>query len=101
MKLDSKLEFGFILKEVAKDLELVKEHEFHETRKWRFDYAVPEKKVAFEYEGRGKGHLTWQHYSKDCEKYSWAAILGWKVIRVTAMMVQDGRAGDLIRRALE
>ena len=72
----------------------------HRTRDWRFDFAIPELQLAVEYEGRGKGHLSWTHYAKDCEKYTWAAILGWVVVRITASMIQDGRAGPLIRTAI-
>ena len=77
------------------------EVKFHVKREWAFDFAIPHLWLAFEYEGRGKGHLTWKHYAKDCEKYTWAAILGWTVVRITPNMVQDGRAGPLIRTAID
>jgi len=41
---------------------------------------------------RGKG------YEKDCEKYAEALIAGWRVLRVTSGMVEDGRAIDLLKR---
>ncbi len=76
---------------------------FHPTRRWRFDFAWIGPKVALEVEGghwvRGR-HVQAQGYEKDCIKYSEAAILGWKVIRVTTDMVKDGRALALIERAL-
>lgn len=79
------------------------EYRFHLTRRWRFDFAWPEQKIALEFEGG-----TWSHgrhtrgkgYEGDCEKYSEAAILGWKVIRVTAAMIRDGRAMRLLKSAL-
>lgn len=77
---------------------------FHETRRWLFDFAWPDLLVAMEYEGMFGGrsrHLSFKGYTADCIKYSEAAILGWKVIRVTAPMVRDGTALDLISRALE
>lgn len=80
---------------------LLDEYQFDPHRKWRFDYAIPHLKLGFEYEGFGKGHLNWKSYSKDCEKYSTAAIAGWCVIRITALMIQDGRAGKLIRNAID
>lgn len=64
----------------------VTEHRFHPTRKWRFDYAWVEQKVALEVEGAvwtGGRHTRGSGYVKDLEKYSEAAILGWCVIRVT------------------
>lgn len=67
-------------------IEVVKEHRFHPERKWRFDFAVPEKKIAIEYEGLNSersGHTTLTGYTKDTEKYNAAQALGWKVIRFT------------------
>ena len=32
-------------------IEVVKEYLFHPTRKWRFDYAIPDHKIALEVEG--------------------------------------------------
>lgn len=82
----------------------IREHKFHPTRRWRFDFAFVELKLAVEVEGGtmgGKGrHSRGTGYEKDCEKYAEAALLGWFVIRVTTRMVQDGRAIALIERAL-
>jgi len=64
------------------------EHRFHPKRKWRFDIALPEHKIAIEYEGvfRGKSrHTTPIGYTKDTEKYNQAAMLGWKILRYTAL----------------
>lgn len=82
------------------------EHRFHGVRRWAFDIAWPALKVAAEREGgtwmRGGGrHSRGAGYSKDCEKYSEAAILGWRVIRFTVDMEASGLAVDLIRRAIE
>jgi hypothetical protein len=82
----------------------VAEHRFHGTRRWRFDYAWPERRIAVEYEGifaSKSRHTTATGYSNDAEKYSTAAVLGWCVIRVTAPMIRDGRAADLIELAHE
>jgi hypothetical protein len=69
-------------------LTLEMEYRFCE-RGWRFDYAWPAIKVALEYEGgifqQNSGHNTAKHYTKDTEKYNRATVLGWKVIRVTAL----------------
>ena len=77
---------------------------FHPTRRWRFDYAWPHKMIAFEIEGgvyKGGRHTSIKGYESDCIKYSEAAILGWKVIRATTGMCKDGRAFDLLDRALQ
>lgn len=79
------------------------EFKFHPSRKWRFDWAWKDKKVAFEYEGgifTNGAHTRGAHYDSDCEKYSTAAILGWTVIRATPVMWRDGRALQLLRMAL-
>jgi very-short-patch-repair endonuclease len=73
----------------SKGLELVAEYQFDEIRKWRFDFCFPAVKVALEYEGgifmAKSGHNTAKHFTKDSDKYNRAAVLGWRVIRVTAM----------------
>jgi hypothetical protein len=62
---------------------------FDPQRKWRFDFCFPAVKIAVEYEGGifmdNSGHNTAKHYTKDTEKYNRAAVLGWRVIRVTAL----------------
>lgn len=66
--------------------QVVKEHVFHPERKWRFDFALPDKKIGIEYEGLNSeksGHTTLAGYTKDTEKYNAAQELDWKVIRFT------------------
>jgi len=80
------------------------EFRFHPTRMWRFDFCLPELKVACEFEGGvfvTGGHTRGDHYSSDCEKYAEAAILGYLVVRVTAPMIRGGLAFDLIERAVK
>lgn len=81
------------------------EYKFHDTRHWRFDYAIPSKRIAFEYEGiYGKGksrHTTVKGYRNDCEKYNEAALYGWTVLRFTNDMLKDGTAIDAIERVLD
>ena len=52
------------------------EYKFHKTRRWRFDYCVPDQKIAFEYEGgifvKGR-HTRAVGYTNDCDKYNAAA----------------------------
>lgn len=68
------------------DVEVVKEHVFHWTRKWRFDYAMPELKIAIEIDGGlweyGR-HNRPQGYIDDMEKLNTAASMGWLVLRFT------------------
>lgn len=62
----------------------VAELHFHAARRWRFDYAWPEHRIALEVEGgvwsRGR-HTTPAGFLADMEKYNAAAVLGWRVLR--------------------
>lgn len=64
--------------------ECVKELRFCEDRRWRFDYALPDFKVALEVEGgifvHGR-HTRPEGFYRDMEKYNTAATLGWVVVR--------------------
>lgn len=81
----------------------VKEHRFHSVRRWCFDYAWPEYRVALEVEGgiwtKGR-HTRGKGFANDIEKYDEAVILGWRVLRITRDNFNKGRAGQLIERAL-
>ena len=66
--------------------ELIPEHKFHPTRKWRFDWVLFDYKIAIEIEGgiwNNGAHVRGKHYLSDMEKYNQAQILGWKVLRYT------------------
>lgn len=68
------------------NLPFVKEFKFLTDRKFRFDYALPHRKIAIEYEGINSGrsrHTSVTGYSKDTEKYNLATIHGWRVLRYT------------------
>jgi len=101
----SKLETLFDFQMRAAKIEPgIAEYRFHEKRLWRFDYAWPEQRLALEIEGavwtngrhnRGKG------FTDDCEKYSEAAILGWRIIRATGNQVEAGTALKWVERALD
>ncbi len=60
------------------------EYRFHPKRRWRFDLAIPECKIAIEIEGgswvQGR-HTRAKGYQGDMEKYNQAQLLGWKVFR--------------------
>lgn len=80
----------------------VAEHRFAPPRRWRFDFAWPDDRIAVELEGvvwRGKGrHQTAKGYAADCEKYNRAALLGWIVLRFTQS--QHGEIAGAVREAL-
>jgi very-short-patch-repair endonuclease len=72
-----------------------REHKFHPVRRWKFDFAFPEKMLAVEVEGgtwnMGR-HTRGSGYVKDLEKYNAATILGWRVLRYSTEMVISGIA---------
>jgi len=71
-----------------------REFKFHPTRAWRLDFAWPAAKMAVEidggvHEGPGRGrHMRQGGYEKDAEKMANAALMGWRVIRLTPSMIQ-------------
>lgn len=75
--------FMALLKEARVPAPVV-EHKFCDSRRWRFDFAWPERMVAVECEGGvwnyGR-HNRPAGFIRDCEKYSMAAELGWRVLR--------------------
>jgi hypothetical protein len=81
----------------------IREHRFAPPRRWRFDYAWPAHRIALEVEGgiwTGGRHVRGRGYEADCEKYSEAALRGWRVLRVTPAMLNDGRALAILERAM-
>ncbi len=79
----------------------VKEHKFHSVRKWRFDLAWIEQKLAVEVEGGiwtyGR-HNRAASFIKDMEKYNEACLLGWNLLRFTTDMVKNGEAVNMLVR---
>lgn len=68
------------------------QYRFDPVRLWRFDFAWPERKIAFEMEGAiwmkgGGGHSHPLGIEKDIEKYNAAALQGWCVVRITDKML--------------
>jgi len=68
------------------------ELQFAKPRKFRFDFAFPEMKLAIEYEGmfsEKSGHTSIAGYSDNCQKYNLALKLGWRVLRYTALNYKE------------
>lgn len=90
-----------------------REYRFHRTRRWRFDFAWPDKKIAVEVEGitrYGKNangsirlgrHQTAKGFKGDCEKYNAAIFEGWRVLRYPQDVVVSGEAILQIKSVLE
>lgn len=82
-------------------------------RRWRADFKVWDprafwiraeatKYILVEVQGIGPQgrHGSWGHHESDCEKFSTAAALGWRVLPVTGKQVRSGLALRLIEAAL-
>lgn len=78
---------------------VIAEYKFHPRRRWRFDYALPEHKIAIEVEGgvwtRGR-HITPKGFLNDMEKYNTAASMGWIVLRITPQMKYEPETLQLV-----
>lgn len=107
-----------------------REKRFHSKRKWQFDFAFPEKKLAVEIEGGLRGnpvkchkcgatvkkklksgkwivvttggrHNSPEGFKKDCEKYNTAALLGWRVLRIPRDEMHHNKTIRLIKETFE
>ena len=87
-----------------------REYRFHPERKWRADFMVGQD-MAWPVRGRylieieGGAYVQGRHtrgasFERDCEKYAAAAILGYRLIRVTPRQVESGQALSWIRQAV-
>lgn len=84
-------------------VECVKEYRFHDKRKWRFDYAIPEHKIAIEVEGgvwTGGRHTSPQGFLGDMEKYNTATVMGWRVLRTTPDKLLTNETLAMIRKSM-
>ena len=82
-----------------------REHMFAKSikRRWRFDLAWPELKLAAEIDGgtwvQGR-HTRGTGYRGDCEKLNAAVELGWQVLHFDTTMIRDGSALAFLERLL-
>lgn len=105
----SKLESLFALQLRGAGMRYSVEHEFARSlgRKWRADFVVSvvgihAGGVLVEVQGTGPQgrHGSYGHHDSDCEKFSTAAALGWRVLPLSARMVKDGTGLVLVEAAL-
>jgi hypothetical protein len=80
------------------------QYRFLPPRRFRFDVAYPDLKLAVELNGatwvQGR-HTRGQGAASDAEKLSLAAIHGWCVLVAVAEHVRDGRAVKWLEEALQ
>ncbi|MCD8312685.1 MAG: endonuclease domain-containing protein [Bacteroidales bacterium] len=83
---------------------VVKEYRFHPKRMWRFDYAIPEYRVAIEIDGgvwtQGR-HTRPKGYLGDLDKFNAAASMGWVVLKFTPANQYSGETMRLIRETVD
>lgn len=83
------------------------EFQFHDVRKWRFDFAYPILKIAIEYngifggEGEDASHKAVAGLLRDMEKFTEASLLGWTLIIINAKTVQSGQAVTWLETAIK
>ena len=73
-------------------------------RRWRFDRAWVNLKIAVELEGgiwSGGRHTRGKGYESDCEKYNTAASMGWIVIRLTSNMLKNSTNLEPLIKCIE
>lgn len=101
---ESPLERTFAFQLMAAKLpEPVRELRFAPPRRWRFDFAWPDRMVAVEVEGgtwNGGRHVRPAGFAADCQKHNTAARLGWVVLRFTGDMIESGEALQWIEEML-
>jgi very-short-patch-repair endonuclease len=81
-----------------------REFKFLQDRRFRFDFAWEEKKMAVEIEGglwSGGRHTRGKGYLKDMEKYNLAVAKGWRVLRFSPDQISKEETYLLIKECLE
>jgi len=81
--------------------EPARELKFCPGRRFRFDFAYPEKMLAIEVQGQTwhKGaHSSGTGLERDYEKMNLAQSLGWRVYQFSSNMVESGEAVRMIER---
>ena len=79
------------------------QYRFDPIRRWRFDFAWPDHRLAVEIDGgvyTGGRHVRGSGYTRDCEKLNAAVLAGWRVLRFVSHQVKTGEAIETVRLAL-
>lgn len=77
------------------------EYKFHPTRRWKFDFAWVERKIAIEINGgswvSGR-HNNAVSLELDYEKLNEAQMMGWQVFQLTGNMLKRGDLEEMLLR---
>lgn len=88
----------------AHGVEPVAEYRFASPRKWRFDFAWPDAKVALEVQGglfTGGRHSRGPALMKEHEKLNAAARDGWRILYTIPQNVCMMETIELVKAAIE
>ena len=81
-----------------------REYKAIEGRRFRWDFAIPERRVLIEIQGStwvaNTGHTSGRGVRRDCEKLNLATEAGWRVLHFTGDMVRDGEALATVERII-
>ena len=81
-----------------------REFRFQDNRKWRFDFAWPDEKIAAEVNGgtwiQGR-HNRGSSIKAEYDKLNAAVLGGWRVLLFTAEHIKTGEALNVIEEALK
>ena len=83
---------------------VVAEHKFHDTRKWRLDFAIVGLKIGIEIEGgvwTNGAHTRGKGFVDDMEKYNAAATLGWVILRFTPQDLNKITTFETVKKVVE
>jgi len=83
--------------DIARALRILKidcelEYRFIKDRRFRFDLAIPQHKIAVEFEGgvyRDSRHTRPLGYIQDTKKYNLATMHGWQLLRYTTEITAE------------
>lgn len=100
---ESALTLALAAVEQATGFRAVREHKFLPDRRFRFDVAWIDRRVAAEIDGgvwTGGRHTSPAGFLRDQEKLNLAGLGGWRVFRFTWKDVESGQFADVLVRAL-
>ena len=84
----SKLSDTFKIIIRSEKIKMEPEYRFHPTRRWRFDFAIPNEKIAVEIDGgafTGGRHTRGVGFVRDQDKLNTATSMGWRVFRYSTI----------------
>lgn len=82
----------------------VPQYQIVQERRFRWDFAWPDYKVAVEIQGgtwSGGAHGRGWGIERDCEKQNLAVLAGWRVLLFTGTMVHNGMSIAMLEKALK